>query len=451
MKRMFGAVVLVSVCAAACAAPQAGAGEALKAYLSAPAAVIAGGDVLVEAMIVNRGNTEQTFTYQAEAAALTIGKSSLERRVWLAPNAFLLVRWKAKAGEAGEARFALSLGGKRAAERTINVSRAKKKPVITNVTALGDRPLVIDLPEPGKKYEIEIAVTAGASGELAATLDGLRRVTGFGTDAVVARSIAPAALGGAKAAELDLLYALQHSSGGWGTTAANTPDVRTTSWVVFWLGHLAQSGTKVDAKVLGAAIAYLRKKLPGSHLEMQTRILAALSVRDKMTDDDLALVDRADVKQLSAAGRLLAVSAGAALPLPVKRRWRGLNVLETSALILCLARNEAAGEALPQLARLVALRGARPRFDTHGAALYALALSRLAKATSSGQGAAQVQVEFSGDEARVLAASGKKPFARLAFVAIGLAGPDGAMKSRLSIARKAGGQVFCRLIVRPAE
>ncbi|MFH1732310.1 MAG: hypothetical protein ABIF82_11765 [Planctomycetota bacterium] len=451
MMRMFGAVVLVSVCAAACAAPQVVAGEALKASLSAPAAVGAGGDVLVEAMIVNRVDTDQTFTYQAEAAALTIDTKSLERRVWLAPKAFLLVRWKAKAGGEGEARFALSLGGKRAAERTISVARPKKKPVVTNVTALGGRPVVIELPEPGKKYEIEIAVTAGAFGELAATLDGLRLVTGFATDAVVARSIAPAALGGAKAAELDLLYALQHSSGGWGTTPEETADVRATSWVVFWLGHLAESGAKVDAKALGAAIAYLRKNLPESGLEMQTRILTALAVNGKTTDGDLALVDGADVKKLSAAGRLLAVSAGAALPLPLREGWRGLNVIETSALILCLARNEAAGEALPQLARVVALRGVRPQFGTHGAALYALALSRLAKATSSGQGAAEVQVDFSGEEARVLAASAKKPSARLAFVAIGQAGPGGTMKSRLSVARKAGEQVFCRIIVRPAE
>jgi len=451
MRRMFGAVVLVSVCAVVCAAPQAVAGEALKAHLSAPAAVSVGEDVLVEAMIVNRGDTEQTFTYQAEAAALTIDKRSLERRVWLAPRAFLLVRWKAKAGKEGAARFALSLGGKQAAERAINVARPKKKPVITSVAALTGRPVAIDLPEPGKKYEIEIAVTAGALGELAATLDGLRRVTGFGTNAVVARSIAPAALGGARAAELDLLYALQHSSGGWGTTPADTPNVRTTSWVVFWLGHLAQSGTKVDAKALDAAIAYLRKELPESGVEMQTRILTALSVNGKTTDADLALVDGADVKKLSPAGRLLAVSAGAALPLPLREGWRGLNVLETSALILCLARNESAGEALPQLARVVALRGVRPQFDTHGAVLYALALSRLAKAVPSGQGAAEVQVEFSGEGARVLAMSAKKPFARLAFAAIGQAGPDGAMKSRLSVVRKAGEQVFCRIIVRPAE
>ena len=223
------------------------------------------------------------------------------------------------------------------------------------------------------------------------------------------------------------------------------PTVRTTSWVTFWLGHLARAGGVVDTKMLDAAMASLRKSLPGAAPEMRTRILTALAANGKATSADLALIEADNLKDLSRPGRLLAVSAGAALPLPVESRWSELSVIETSALVLCLKRAECADAALPHLPRLVKLRGAQPKLGTHPSVLYALALAELAKATPDA--AASVRVQFNGEKSRALSTDEQKPFARLTFTAP--APPE--TKPSLTISRRSGKRVFCRVVVRPAH
>jgi hypothetical protein len=439
-------IIGLAVCMAAHAALPAAAAEPLAVYLSAPAAAAVGQEIAIEALIFNRGDKDRTFTYAAEANGLTADKKTLTRRVWIAPKACLPVRWTATAPTPGEASFALTLDGRAAKRRTIRIIAAKKAPIVASVLELRGKRTTIELPEPGANVEVEITITAGARGELAATLDGLRQVPGFNTNAIVARRIAPAALGDAKTADLALLAALQHASGGWGPTPMDAPSIRTTSWVTFWLGHLARAGGDVDAKMLTAAMASLRKSLAGASPEMQTRILTALAANGKATQEDLALIERTGAGKISRPGRLLAASAGAALPLPLGDKWDKLSVLETSALVLCLARTGAADQALPQLARLAKARGPQPTFDTHEAALYALGLRPLAGLAPNRPTA--IRVKLGSMDAKALSASADKPFARLTFTA----DASGERKPTLTLSRRRSDKrIFCRIIVRPAD
>jgi len=448
MRHSHISIGLVVLCAAACASLPVAAAETPAAYVSAPAVAAAGQNITLEALITNRSDKAVEFTYQAEASGLTVDKKTLKRRVWLAGRACLPVRWTAQAVKPGEARFALSIDGKAAARHTLRIVEARKTPVVSEVVDLTSGPVTIALPEQDGEYEIEVTMTAGVHGELTAMLAGLRQVPGFDTNALVARQIAPAALGDPKTADLGLLAALQHASGGWGPTPLDGPTVRTTSWVTFWLGHLAKAGGKVDAKMLDAAIRSLRKSLPNATAEMRTRILTALAANGKATKADLALIDAGGIGGLSRPGRLLAVSAGAALPLPVERRWGELSVIETAALVLCLKRAGRTDAALSHLPRLVKLRGATPEFGTHSAVLYALALAELAKGTPHAKAA--VRVRLNGGESRTLGAdawSGWKKVIRLTFTAKAAREP----KPSLTISSIGGGRAFCRVVVRPAK
>ncbi len=441
MKRT-ACLLVVALIAGAAGAPAVFSAGELKAWLSAPATATAGHEAVVEALIVNGGDAARTFTWAVDATGLTLEPGTATRRAWVAPNAFLPVRWKVKAGAPAEATFSLSLDGKPAGGRTIRIVPPRQDPVLTHVAELGDKELALALPGPGpgKRYEVEVTVTAGARGELVATLDGLRHVTGFTSNAVVLRSVVPAALAADGSAGPDLLAALRRPSGGWGVGPADVADVRSTSWALFWLGRVKQA----DDKSRADAIAWLRKRLPKANAEMQARILTALAAMNEATPKDLALLDRADPDKLSPAGRLLAVCSGACLPMPVRKDWPRLNVLETSVLILCLARGGAAGDGLPLLPRLVELRGAQPRFDTHEAALYALALSHLAK-SSPDVADAQIAVRL-GDVERTAAVGARKPFVPLGFTA---GAP--AESPKVTISKRGSGRVFIRVVVRPAE
>ena len=445
MRRIHVSVGLAALCLAACAAMPAAAAETPAAHVSAPATAPAGQDVIIEALIANGSDKDVTFTYQAEASGLDIDKKTLKRQVWLAAKACLPVRWTAKAPKPGEARFALAIDGKAAAQHALRIVAARKTPVVTEVVDVTNERATIALPEPGVTYEIEITMTAGARGELAATLDGLRQVHGFSTNAIVARLIAPAALGDPKTADLGLLAAVQDASGGWGPTPMDEPTVRATSWVAFWLGHLAKAGGTVDAKMLDAAIVSLRKSSPGATAEMRTRILTALAANDKATKEDLAQIEADGLQGMSRPGLLLAASAGAALPLPLKDKWGELSVIETAALILCLKRAECAEAMMPHLPRLVKLRGAQPRFDTHPAALYALALAELAEGKPDV--AASVRVRLNGGDSRTLKCDAGKPLSRLTFTAT--APPE--TKPTLTLSKRSGERVFCKVVVRPAN
>ncbi len=449
MRRFCVGVGLAVLCLTACAAVPAAAAE-LVAYLSAPATSPVGQDVTVQALIANRSDKAVKFTYQAEVSGLTVDKKTLKRHVWLGGRACLSVRWTAQAAKPGEARFALSIDGQAAAQHALRIVAARETPVVSEVVDLTSGPATIALPEPGVRYEIEITMTAGARGELAAMLAGLRQVHGFDTNAIVARQIAPVALGDPKTADLGLLAALQHASGGWGPTPMDGPTVRTTSWVTFWLGRLARAGGKVDAKMLDAAIRSLRKNLRNATTEMRTRILTALAANGKATREDLALIEAGGIGDLSRPGRLLAVSAGAALPLPVERRWGELSVIETAALVLCLKRAGRTDVALPHLPRLVKLRTATPKFGTHPAVLYALALAELAEPIKADPDAPEkIRVRLSGDKSRTLVAISQRPFARLTFTALAAA----TTKPTLTISKRSGSgkRVFCRVVVRPAK
>ena len=150
------------------------------------------------------------------------------------------------------------------------------------------------------------------------------------------------------------------------------------------------------------------------------------------------------------AGRLLAVSAGAAQPLPVGKRWGELSVIETAALVLCLKRTGRTDAALPQLPRLVKLRGVTPEFGSHPAVLYALALAELAEPIKANPDAPEkVRVQLSGDKSRMLTAISQRPFARLTFTALAAA----KTKPSLTISKRSGSgkRVFCRVVVRPVK
>ncbi len=440
-------------CSVATAAAKTPPAKPLRMSLSVPARMATGSQAYIEALIVNTDDNPRTFAYEARAAQLNIEPNTLKRRVWLGAKAFLLVEWQAKPAKPGDAKFVLLLDGKKTTERGVRVLSPVKPPVLTKVEPLGARPLVVDGAKLPAKCGFEVEITAGAPGELAATLHGLRQVSGLDTNAIVARGIVPAALAKGAAPELDVLYALQDGSGGWGATPLAAPDIRTTSWVVFWLGHLAKSGVKVDAKALNAAIAHLRSRLPAASVAMRVRALTALAANGKAEKKDLAAISKAELGKLPMAGRLLAGYAGAEAAAPPKKDWDKLNAFEASVLLLHLTRRArldetALAEAESVLSTAVARRGAQPGFNTHEAALYALALKALADRSKAGpEGTVSVTVDGRKvKEAKLDAAS---PVLRCKVTSAPPA--TGDQKVRLSVSSTAGKGMFCRVIVRPAE
>lgn len=449
MRRTFLLFLLAALCAALLRAPDAAAAAGRRpvaAYLSAPVRAATGTKVRVEALVVNPNDTPATPTYEAKVHGLAVDKRNLKKRVWLGPKAYLHVRWQAKAGSRGEAKFALFVDGTKAGDRTIRVHDPIPPPVLTRVGALTAKPMVVTMPEPGKTYVVELEVTAGARGELASTVARLREVPGLGTDAIIARGLVPAALTkGGQPPELRLLYALQDSSGGWGSTPLAAPDVRTTSWAVFWLGHFAKAGGKVDAKALDAAVGYLRKNLAGASVEMRARVLPALAANNRATKKDLAAVPGGSARELTTMGRLLAAYGGADVALPAQAAWGRLNARETSVLVCHLAGKGAGAEAASLLRRLVMLRGAQPCFRTHEAPLYALASKRL---VSQAKWRAVVSVTLGGNQIGEFSIHPKNPVVRRTFRVEGA--QAGGRKSRVSVTCTGGGAVFCRIVVRRA-
>jgi hypothetical protein len=112
--------------------------------------------------------------------------------------------------------------------------------------------------------------------------------------------------------------------------------MRTTSWVVFWLGNLAKARAGVDARVLEAGAGYLRKGMDGACAEMRARVLTALAAAGKAEKKDAEFSEE-EAGKLSTAGRLLAIYGGASMAAPPKEKWAGLNALEMSVLVMCLA------------------------------------------------------------------------------------------------------------------
>ncbi len=448
MSRCCGAVV-AAVCWSVLLAPRCPAAETVKVYLSAPARAAAGTEVRVEAMIVNTGATEQTVEYAAKVTGLAVDEKALKARVWLGPKAWLPVTWKAKGEAAGVASFGLVIDGKTMGERSVVIATPQEAAVGTAAGELSaDKPGTVELPERGGNYELELEVTAGMAGELAATLDGLAGVSGFETNAVVGRDLVGRAVKkGREASDPGLLYALQDASGGWGASPSAAPDARTTSWVLLWLGNLSKAGVEVDAKAVKAAVDYLRRMQAGAGPEMRARVLAALAANGQSGKEDLASLTKAEAEGVSKAGRLLAAYAGADVPLPAGEEWGKLNALELSVLGCCVADKRIDLGGFPLVGQLVRLRGAEPRLDTHEAPLYALALSKLG-AQATGKPAEQtVTVRLNGRRVKQFDVGGDTPVVR---EVLPLAAPSGR-PGTVTIEGGRKGGVFFRAVVRPVK
>jgi len=435
------AVALSGVCGAA-------GSEPLRASLSAPAAAPQGARIRVEALILNPNDAAAAFSYAARFAGLTVSGKPPSGRAWLAPRACLLIGWTGTVAAAKEASFALTLAGRAAGERRIRVAAAPKPAALSRVAFLSKTPLILPMPEPGKTYTVEVTVTLGAYGERAATADRLAAVSGLDTNAIVGRGLVPAVLSGGRTPDIGLLAALQTASGGWGLRPTGAPEVRTTSWVVFWLGQLGKADRERVARPLNRAAAYLRESLAGAPVEMRARVLPALAMSGRKTKRDAALVRKDDAGKLSPMGRLLAAYGGADVPLPPKEAWGGLDGREMSVLVCHLADRKRMTEARSLLPALMKRRGAEPRFDTHEAPLYALALAKAARPPEPGT-AAVITATVDGRKIKEVRITGGRPVARLT-LRVGGAAPPGR-RSRLSLAAAGARGPLCRVVVRPAD
>jgi len=430
--------LLPSVLLAVLAARGTGA-EVVRAYLSVPDRVALGGELKAEALLVNAG--------EEGAGSLPLSPAG-KGQVWLEPGAALPLEWRAQVPSElvlHEAALTFSLvAGDRVIERGIAVVPPSRPVLFSGAAAAKEEPVELTLPTMKGPVIVELEATAGARGELAAALEGFRRVRGFATDALVARALVPPVLDDTQSPkELEVLGALQRASGGWGATPSDPADLRTTSWVVLWLGRVRQAGGAVDADVLSAGADYLERHVGASRPEMQSRVLVALAAAGRPLEGEIAEALAKRAQELSPAGRSLAAVGGAAVPLPPKDRWGELNATEASALILALASRKRTAEATSLLPVLVERRGGQPRFDTHEAALTALALKALAR--GEGEVTGRVRVRLNGDTVDKVKLRPGRPLCRATEAAE--AGTDG--ENVLSVSGDGPG-LFCRVVIRPA-
>jgi len=445
----FGIVLLLAHVAPA-AEPQP---TRVLAWLSAPAAAPAGSTVGIKALVINPSGEERTLTCEIAATGLAVDPAAARKQVWLGPRAILVTEFTAKAKKEGPAEISLSVGGVRLDSRAVRVELPRKPTAASHVVIAGREDTTVKLPDPAGRYQIDVELTLGPAGELAATLDGLRSVSGFDTAALVARGIIPAALSKAdKAAripELELLATLQDSSGGWGAEPGAIPDSRSTSYVVFWLTQLGKAGVPVERKLLDPAVAYLRANLGKANLDMQARILFALAAAGRASDADFAAIRKADPTELSRAGQLFLNCAGAfAAPAYESREF---TVLELSLEVLAAtggvnARSEKSSPPADVLRRIASKRGAEPTFNTHEAALYALALAKLA-ALPQAKPAASVRVACDDRRLKTIDLDAKQPVVRFSVDVTTKAGDPGV----LLFTSRSEQPVICRVLIRPAE
>lgn len=446
MRRNRYAALVVAVMGALWCASASAADGPVRTYLSAPGSAATGEDILIEALIVNTGDSAVTFGYEASVEGLTVDETALKRRVWLAAKTVLPVEWHAAADKEGEAKFSLAIDDRPSAECRLSVVAGPAgEHVMALVQSLEGR-LIVEMPEAGRAFALDVTLTSGAVGELESTLAGLRNVSGFSTSALIARGIAPAALGKAeRVPELDVLYAVQDSSGGWGAAPMAAPEAAATSRIVFWLGLFAEAGGEVNAPALDAALGYLRKELPNAGGETRAWILAALAANGKATEEDLASISKEEAAGLSLAGQILAECAGADVARPGPEELGGLDAFEMSLVVALVPPDKMHGPG-PDLQRLVMLRGPAPRFDTQEAAMYALALKTLV-AGQGVDGSADVDVRLDMGETREVTLDAKGPWDRFSLSTTAEPGK----KKTLAVRGDGGSNVFCRVVVRRAN
>jgi hypothetical protein len=453
MKRAFSRAWWIGPCAAFLlavpgAARAAGPVGRLMGYLSAAGRVPPGKPFDVHALIVNRGEDAVTAAYGLKADGATVTGNAVERRIWLAAGAVLPVRFAVRPEKAGQVTLTLLLDGNAVAEQSARAAEPAPAPVSTRFHALADGPLTVPCPKKGAGGRFEIEVTLGVPGELAATLAGLRDVAGLDADAILARDIVPAALEGKDVPALALLYALQRPSGGWGADPLALADVRTTSWVAFWLGHLEALGTKPAPKVRAAALGFLRKRLKSADPAMQARILSALKANGNVTKAERALLGEKGAGALSGVGRLFALYAGADVPPPAPAALKKRAVM--AAALQVLTRLDQGVAHATDVAALARARGAAPGYDAHAAPLCALAFRKLADVLDHSAGGA-VTVSYDGPPGRTktLKLEAPHPVARCAMEVPAPPGGAGPVPVRIDGPRDRG--LFCRVLVRPLK
>jgi hypothetical protein len=440
-------LILLAVVGCGLSAARAAAPPSARAVLGVPASAVEKTAVSVDALIFNPTGKPVTTKCRLDADGLAVDGKDAERRAWLDAGAYLPLSWQAKAGKPGAAKLVLLLDGERSAEAHLKVVPARKKPIIEKAHRLSVGPLVFSVPEAAGPCEIEVEITAGAAGELRATLERLAARGGVGPGALVARGVVPAALGARPEApaELAALYRLQAGSGGWGARALGLPDTRTTSWVVFWLGRLKAAGVDVDKNVVKAGIGFLRGRVARAAPEMRARILPALAADGKLGPEDTAALTKTGLDKLRPMARLLAAYGSPQVELPPRAKWQDLGARQTAVLAAVCAGRKQTADARGLLPRLFDRRGADAGRNTHEGPLCALALHALAK-LEKGPYEAAAQVRLGGQVLATLSTTRAAPVARrTAAVPAGGGGVEIRQTGEPAI------EVFCRVSVRPAD
>ena len=147
---------------------------------------------------------------------------------------------------------------------------------------------------------------------------------------------------------------------------------------------------------------------------------------------------------VGSGGTTTSPPAGVAVPRAQGDR-DGLSAFEMFLLVAFAPMDKMGGPG-PDLQMLVMLRGPAPRFDTHEAAMYAMALGALA-ADYGVDGSADVEVGLDGAETMEAALDRKRPWDRFSLSATAEPGK----RKTLTVRGDSDSNVFCRVVVRRAD